>query len=71
MIRTWQKFGLHQIVPEEFDYDEELDLQGTDDGDGIDFLAYNNEVLIHKQNEEEEEADELHTDVDIDEAEVE
>jgi DDE superfamily endonuclease len=59
MIRTWQKIGLHQIVPEEFDYDEELDLQGTDDGDGVDFLAYNNEVLIHENNEEEEEADEI------------
>jgi DDE superfamily endonuclease len=71
MIRTWQKIGIHQPVPEEFDYDKELDLEGTDDGDGINTLDYDREINnLQQLNDEEEATEALYTDIVEDEVEI-
>jgi DDE superfamily endonuclease len=62
MVRSWEKIGINQDEVQEFDYDEELDLAGTDDGDGIDCLEFNQETIT-EISEEEEEADHMYTDI--------
>jgi hypothetical protein len=70
MVQSWERIGLFQDEEHKFDYDEELDLEGTDDGDGIDCLDFNHEIEIHELSEEEE-VENLYADINSIEVKVE
>jgi hypothetical protein len=67
IIKTWEKIGVLQDEPEEFEYDPDEDV--FEDGEGIDFLDLDENVQITEKTDEEAEADRLYNDYDENEIE--